>query len=63
MPKIDEVRVVMNSISPDFISITETWLQGHVVSNFVELNGYVSKLGSLWSECVRPVYREVLIQL
>ena len=43
MPKIDEVRVVMNSISPDFISITETWLQGHVVSNVVELNGYVSK--------------------
>ena len=41
VPKIDEVRVVTNSMSPDFISIKETWLQGHVDSNVVELNGYV----------------------
>ena len=40
VPKIDKVRVVMNNISPDFISITETWLQEHVRSNVVELNGY-----------------------
>ena len=40
VPKIDEIRVVTNSINPDFISITETWLQGHVHSNVVELNGY-----------------------
>ena len=40
VPKIDEVRVVTINISPDFISITETWLQEHVHSNVVELNGY-----------------------
>ena len=40
VPKIDEVCVVTNTISPDFISITETWHQGHVHSNVVELNGY-----------------------
>jgi heptaprenylglyceryl phosphate synthase len=40
VPKIDEVRIVANSVNPDFISVTETWLQNHVHSNIVELNGY-----------------------
>ena len=39
-PKIDEVRAVVQIICPDFISITETWLQSHIHSNVVELNGY-----------------------
>ena len=40
VPKIDEVREVTNSTSPDFLSITETWLQEHVHSKVAELNGY-----------------------
>jgi hypothetical protein len=40
VPKIDEVRIVANSVNPDFNSVTETWLQNHVHSNFVELNCY-----------------------
>ena len=39
-PKIDEVRAVVQIICPDFISITETWLQSHTHSNVVGLNGY-----------------------
>ena len=38
--KIDEVRVVTNSISPDFLSMTETWLQEHFHSNVVKINGH-----------------------
>ena len=40
VPKIDEVRIVTNSISPDFLSMTENGLQEHVHPNVVELNGY-----------------------
>ena len=39
-PKMDEVRAVAQITCPDFISITETWLQSHIHSNVVELNGY-----------------------
>ena len=39
-PKMDEVRAVAQIICPDFISITETWLQSHIHANVVELNGY-----------------------
>ena len=39
-PKIDEVRAVTQITCPDFISITETWLQSLINANTVELNGY-----------------------
>ena len=44
VPKIDKVCVVTNSISPDFLSITETWLQEHVHSNVIELNGIINNI-------------------
>ena len=38
--KIDEVHAVAQITCPDFICITEPWLQSHIHSNFVVLNSY-----------------------
>ena len=38
--KIDEAHAGAQTTCPDFICITETWLQSHIHSNFVELNSY-----------------------
>ena len=39
-PKIDEVRDVIYRGNYDFVSFVETWLQGHIHDNVVDIQGY-----------------------
>ena len=39
-PKIDEVRDVIYRANYDFVSLVETWLQGHIHDNVVDIQGY-----------------------